>query len=382
MSKGDLPLPILIEAQSDFDNLAESLRAVPRLAVDTESNSLHAYPERVCLIQLSTEADDFLLDPLALDSLHALGAVLSDAAIEKVFHAAEYDLICLYRDFGFQIAGLFDTRVACRTLGYPRTGLSDVLGQHFQVELDKRYQRANWGRRPLSPALLDYARLDTHFLLPLRDRLAKELEDAGRTAEAREECEWLARQALVETPPSEGFWRIGRARQLPPDRAAVLRELYEWRDGEARRLNRPPFKILSDKALLALTEALPGDRRALGRVSDVPQRQRHRYADALLEAVSRGRRAPRPARPAGRSSDEAALARYQTLRQWRKHRAEARHVESDVILPRETLWEIARLAPADEQTLARLMTPLRWRFQQYGKDILEVLSLSPNGSRP
>ncbi|HET7010320.1 MAG TPA: HRDC domain-containing protein [Anaerolineales bacterium] len=382
MCAAELRPPILIESQVEFDHLVDDLRSNRRLAVDTESNSLHAYPERVCLVQLSTDHNDFLVDPLALDSLEDLGPLMGDPAVEKVFHAAEYDLACLHRDFGFRIRNLFDTRVACRTLGYPRTGLGDVLAQHFGVQLDKHNQRADWGRRPLSPALMNYARMDTHFLLPLRDLLAKELARSGRTEEAREECEWHAAQATVESPPAEGFWRIGRARQLPPDRQAVLRELYQWREAEARRLNRPPFKILSDKALLALTDAMPGDRRSLGRVAEVPERQRHRYAEALLSAVERGRQAPRPPRPAGRNSDEVALARYQRLRQWRKTLAESRNVESDVILPRDILWDIARTAPSDASALATLMNPLRWRFDQYGQAILEVLAQGPNGNRP
>jgi ribonuclease D len=380
MSPADLPPPSLVETQAQFDRLAEDLATVRRLAIDTESNSLHAYPERVCLVQLSTDEVDFLVDPLALDSLEALAPMLADPAVEKVFHAAEYDLVCLNRDFGFRFHHLFDTRVACRALGYPRTGLGDVLAAHFDIQLDKRNQRADWGRRPLPPALLDYARMDTHYLLPLRDRLAEELERSGRTVEAREECDWLAAQATVEAPPGDGFWRVGHARQLPAALAAVLRELYLWREAEALRLNRPPFKVLSDKALLALSEALPADRHALGRVAEVPERQRHRYAEALLEAVARGRNAPRPPRPAGRPSDEATVARYQQLRQWRKRLAEARKVESDVILPRDILWDIARQAPSDSESLARLMAPLRWRFDQYGQAILDVLAHAPNGA--
>jgi ribonuclease D len=382
MSTAGLRPPILIATQPHLDDLAENLSRLPRLAVDTESNSLHAYPERVCLVQVSTDDDDYLIDPLALDSLQPLAPLFDDPHVEKVFHAAEYDLACLHRDFGFCVQNLFDTRLACRTLAYPHTGLGDVLAQHFNVHINKRYQRADWGRRPLPDDLLDYARLDSHYLLALRRLLAEELEHAGRTAEVQEECEWIAVQAIAETPRDSGFWRIGRARQLPPDRAAALKELYGWRETEARRLNRPPFKVLSDETLLALARALPADPAALDHLAELTDRQRQRYGQDLLEAIARSRTAPRPERPVGRPTDENALARYQMLRQWRKSLAEARHVESDVILPREVLWEIARQAPSDSAAVARLMLPLPWRAGQYSQAILDVLARAPNGSRP
>jgi ribonuclease D len=382
MSVPGLRQPILVDTQLLLDDLASNLRRGPSFAVDTESNSLHAYPEHVCLIQISTDQDDFLIDPFALDSLQPLAPLLEDPQIEKVFHAAEYDLACLHRDFGFGLRNLFDTRVACRTLAYPHTGLGDVLARHFDIRIDKRHQRANWGGRPLPPDLLDYARLDSHYLLQLRRILGEELERAGRSDEAREECEWTIHQALAAPPPDEGFWRIGRARRLPPERAAILKELFLWREAEARRLNRPPFKVLSDETLLALAQDPPHDRAALEHVNGLPERRRQRYGPALLEAIARGRSAPRPERPVSRPVDESSLARYQRLRQWRKTLAEARQVESDVILPRDVLWDIAREAPSDTEALARLMPSLPWRLGRYGQAILEVVTQSPNGSRP
>jgi ribonuclease D len=382
MSVPGLRPPVLIDDQPGLDELAASLQRLEAVAVDTESNSLHAYPERVCLIQLSTDHDDYLIDPLALDSLQPLAPLFEEPRSEKVFHAAEYDLTCLHRDFGFRVQNLFDTRLACRTLGYTQTGLGDVLARHFDVQIDKRLQRANWGRRPLPPDLLDYARLDSHYLLPLRRRLAEELEQAGRTAEAREECDWIARQAWTDPPSDEGFWRIGRARQLPGERASVLKELYDWREGEARRLDRPPFKILTDETLLALAQSLPADASELEGVPGLGPRSRQRYGPALLEAVARGKDGPRPERPMRRPADESSLARYQLLRQWRKSRAEARQVESDVILPRDILWDIARQAPSTTEDLAHLMRPLPWRLDQYGQSILDVLAQAPNGNQP
>ena len=367
--------PLLVTTAGQLRQVVQGLRGIPRIAIDTESNSLHAYRERVCLIQLSTEDSDILVDPLALDDVALLGPMLADPAIEKVFHAAEYDLACLRRDFGFHVSPLFDTRVAARTLGQTRTGLGDLLQDAFGVRIDKRHQRANWGKRPLPPALLDYARLDTHYLLALRDRLAAELAVAGRTAEAKEECERLA--GAVDPPPpdsaDEPFWRITHARRLTGSQAAVLRELYGVREDEARRRDCPPFKVMSDEALLAIAQASPRSRRALERVEGVPPGALARYGVVLLEAVRRGLEAPPPPRPAVRGADEATQLRFQRLREWRREAAAARGVESDVILPRDMAWEIARANPPDLSTLHRLMAPLETRFAAHGEAILLAL---------
>jgi ribonuclease D len=370
----DLPPPVVVTSDDLLRRLIPALQTSPRLAVDTESNSLHAYQERVCLVQISTADADYLIDPLALADLSSLGPLLADPAIEKIFHAAEYDLACLRRDFGFQVANLFDTRVAARTLGRVRTGLGDLLEEAFAVHLDKRNQRANWGKRPLPSMLLDYARLDTHYLLPLRDRLAQELDQAGRAAEADEECR---RVASAPSPAAENggqaFWRITNARKLTGPQAAVLRELHSQREAEARRRDCPPFKVVGDGALMALAQAMPKTRAALEAVAEVPPRARQRYGAEWLAAVRRGIEAPAPPRPSHRNGDEASQARFQRLREWRRQTAAARGIESDLILPRDMAWDIARANPPDLEALHRLMVPLETRFAAHGAAILETL---------
>jgi ribonuclease D len=370
----ELPPPVVVTSDDQLRRLLPALLASRQLAVDTESNSLHAYRERVCLIQISTRQTDYLIDPFALADLSPLAPLFSEAAIEKVFHAAEYDLACLRRDFGFQVSNLFDTRVAARTLGRTRSGLGDLLQDAFEVHLDKRHQRANWGKRPLPEMLLDYARLDTHYLLALRDLLAEELVRVGRTGEAREECDRIAAAPLPASENGEEpFWRVTNARKLSGPQAAVLRELHGLREAEARRRDCPPFKVLSDETLMALAQALPRTRTALEHVPGLPPRARQRYGAAWLSAIQRGLEAAPPPRPPGRNGDDAAQARFQRLREWRRRAAEARGIESDLILPRDMAWEIAQANPPDLPSLHRLMTPLEIRFAAHGEAILEAL---------
>src|SRR5471030_1577126 len=224
MSSSALPPPILVADEDSLGRLVRDLAAHPVVAVDTESNSLHAYRERVCLIQFSTPAGDYILDPIRLPVLSPLAPFFANPDQQKIFHAAEYDIVCLRRDYRFEFVNIFDTMSAARTLGWPQVGLASILDTHFGVTMSKKYQRSDWKRRPLLPEQLDYARLDTHYLIDLRDKQIAALADAGRTAEAHEEFERLARlggNSVSAETAAPAFWRVKDARKLTPAQAAV-----------------------------------------------------------------------------------------------------------------------------------------------------------------
>jgi ribonuclease D len=179
MSNSPLPPPELIQTHDALTELIDELRQQSLIAVDTESNSLHAYKEEVCLIQFSYAGQDALVDPIKLGSITPMGELFSDPAIQKVMHGAEYDISVLKRDFSIKINSLFDTRIACRTLGWKNNGLRSLVKRMFEVEISKRFQRSNWGKRPLPEKMLDYARLDTHYLIEMRNQLVEMLEEKG-----------------------------------------------------------------------------------------------------------------------------------------------------------------------------------------------------------
>ena len=265
--------PLVPVADPDaLAHLVAALARAPVVAVDTESNSLHAYRERVCLIQISTSDADYIVDPITLPDLSALCPVMANPRQQKILHAAENDLVCLRRDFQFSFANIFDTMTAARTLGWPQVGLAPILNTHFGVTMDKKCQRADWKRRPLTPKQLEYARLDTHYLVALRDKQFDELTASGRWPEAQEEFERLARgrddQDVVSTP-CLAFWRVKGARDLSPQQAALLDALFTYRECEAERLDRPPFKVLTEAILLELARRAPRHTEELCRVPGI-----------------------------------------------------------------------------------------------------------------
>jgi ribonuclease D len=369
-----LPPPTLIAAPDQLASLIADLEAEPVVAVDTESNSLFAYWEQVCLIQFSTPARDYIVDPLAVPELGALAPLFADPRRQKVFHAAEYDILCLKRDYGFEFANLFDTMVAARTLGWPQVGLGPILETRFGVKTDKKYQRANWGHRPLAAAELDYARHDTRFLCALRAQQIELLTAVGRLEEAQEEFVRLTQVKPGDSAPSpDGFWQVSGARDLPPAQAAVLRELYWFREQEAQHSNRPPFKVMSDQTLLEIAQRSPRRADELRGVTGMTPTQLRRYAAGLLQAVQRGQTAAPPRQPRSAPDSDEVRERYDRLRQWRKQKAQGRGVESDVIVPREALREIARRRPRTLEELSQIRELGPYRRQLYGEEILKLL---------
>ncbi len=370
-----LPPPVMINRGDKMPGLLSALRGLPRIGVDTESNSLFVYRERVCLLQISTPDQDFLVDPLSLPELSGLKDLFEDRRMEKVFHAAEYDLICLRRDFGFRVRGLFDTHAAARSLGVRQFGLNALLVAEFGVTLDKSMQRANWGKRPLSDRQIDYARYDTHYLLPLRDRLAERAYSAGYREELRDEFERLEKIPELESeePASDPFWRLRGVLELTPAQRAMLQSLFEWREHEAERIDRPPFHVLPVEPMVQLAREAPASFDDLARTG-LGERTIQQYGKALLQAVERGkgRTPPVPHRNGG--MDEPSQARLEALRKWRKRRAEARGVESDVILCRDAMFRIAKHAPQSLAALSEIPGLGAYRLGAYGQEILATLN--------
>jgi ribonuclease D len=374
MAANNLPEAKLITKPDELVDVVDRLARHRIIAVDTESNSLFAYQEQVCLLQFSIPSEDILVDPLALPDLSPLAPLFANPAIEKVFHAAEYDVICLKRDYGFVFENLFDTMLAARILGWRELGLGSMLKEHFDVDMDKRHQQANWGKRPLPDNLLAYAQLDTHFLIPLRHRLKSELKAADRWVLADEDFKRLRNvNGRDQVNGIEGCWRISGSYDLTPQQAAVLKELCLYRDQVAKSINRPLFKVINDRSLLAIAAATPTDLNELSHLPGMTPRQVQRHGKALLRAVNQGLRAeplypPRLPRP-----NEQFITRLEALRQWRKRAAHEMGVNSDIVLPRDLLYAIATHNPKNSAELAEILNEVPWRMKRFGEQILERL---------
>ena len=368
-----LPPPVWVNTIPLLQQMIDDLVTQSRVAVDTESNSLHAFREQVCLMQFSSTNADYLIDPLVLKDLSALAPIFSNPKIEKIFHAAEYDLVCLRRDFGFSFANLFDTMHAARVLGYPAVGLDRLLNDKFKIQTDKRHQKANWAARPLTKEQIHYARLDTHYLFDLRDVLEKELREKERLNFAKED---FIRACLLDEHKQkingQSWERFSSRKDLSHRDLTILAQLCKWRDIEAEKLNRPVYKVVMDDTLVMISKNSPQhkvDLSALG----LSEKQIHLWGDGVLSAVRRGVSAPLVERRQVEARNDAFLRRLEKLKVWRKKVGLEMGVESDVILPKPYLSAIAENPPKDMDELALIMKETPSRVATFGAQILKVL---------
>ena len=370
----DIPLATVITAREHLEEVVAELRREPRLALDTESNGFYAYQEKVCLLQISSAHEDFIVDPIAVPDLSSLGELMADPRIEKVFHAGEYDVLCLKRDHDLRFANLFDTMIAGRLLGAKELGLAAAIRRYFGVTLSKKLQRADWGLRPLSAAHLRYAQFDTHYLLRLADILKNQLREQKRDEDAAEACARLAElEPVVRIFDPEGYWRLASRHQLSDRQTACLREIYLLRERRAEALDRAPFRIMSEELMARLAAELPKDSETLSRVRGMTPYLLRKFGPSLLEALERGRTADIPVEPTRarirHSNQERRL--FEALRQWRKAQAEREAVEPVVILDTKSLREIARAAAAGESDPLAELSELK--RQRYGEPVLKLV---------
>jgi ribonuclease D len=370
-----LPPPIWVNTKQLLLNMIDDLAIQPRVAVDTESNSLHAFREQVCLMQFSSANADYLVDPLELKDLSPLAPIFSNPKIEKIFHAAEYDLVCLRRDFSFTFANLFDTMQAARVLGYSAVGLDRLLGEKFKIQMDKRHQKANWAARPLTKEQIHYARLDTHYLFNLRDVLEKELREMERLEFAKED---FVRACLVDEQKQkvngESWARFAGRKDLSLRELTILSHLCKWRDKEAEKLNRPPYKVIMDDVFVLLSKSPPEKKVDLSAVG-LSEKQIGLWGDGILAAIRHGQDAPLVERKMPEAKDDAFLRRLEKLKVWRKKVGLEMGVESDIILPKPYLSRLAENPPESVDELALVMKDSPTRVVKYGAQILKTLGV-------
>ena len=277
---------ILIDTPAPLQVLVPELARQQYLAVDTESNGYYAYHERICLIQISTSSEDYIIDPVRISDLNSVSKLLEDPAIEKIMHAASNDIAGFRRDFHCRVNNLFDTALACKLLGIEQLGLSRIISQYFGIELNKKWQRCDWGLRPLRQEQLEYARLDTHFLIALRHILAKDLRERSLWEQAQDVFAKASAQEIPERAfDPQGYRRIRGFRNLNRVGKQLLQALHAYRDRRARELDRAPFRVMSSEALIRLASHRPATLDQLQITGGLPRPYRSGRLTADLLAV-------------------------------------------------------------------------------------------------
>lgn len=355
------------------------IKSAKRLALDTEGASFHRFVDRIYLLQLSTDSQHAIIDPLPIGKPSLLGALVEDPNVEIVFHDADYDLRLLHQDYGWQIRKLFDTRVAAQLLGLKAFGLAALLETYAGVKLDKKHQRADWSMRPLSADMLDYAAQDTMHLLGLRDELADQLKKKHRLAWAEEEFQRLESVRWPEDDSANAFLRVKGARDLERRALALFRELVQWRDQAALKLDRATFRVVSNEVLLEAAATAPRDKKTLGAIKGMPRGMLERAADDILAAIERGLAVPDDELPKFPKSarwdrDPSFDQKVGALKAVRDAAAARLELDPGVLCSRERMESVARLLPGEVDVLTRIPEFRRWQIAELGEGFVKALA--------
>jgi len=371
----------LIQEDSHLIEVADGLSGQSRIALDCEAAGFHRYTDRLCLVQLSTPDQTILFDPLLTDPSDTLRPPLEDPNTLVVMHGADYDLRLLDRDLGIRIRGLFDTQVAASLLGAPALGLSALLETHLGVTLSKELQRADWAKRPLPEAYLEYAAADTRHLLALGEILDQALRHAGRDEWAWEEFR-LLETIRWEADESDPVSRVKGARTLAPRQVTALRAAMDWRNRIARQMDRAPFRVVGDQVLLSVIVERPGSPDAMASLKGMSPRLARRHGQELLEELRRvdllaeGELRPYPrwiGNGHGRPTPEEEILANK-IRELRAGRAAKLGLDRGVLLSNVQISEIVRTAPHSLDELKAIPGVRNWQTELIGREILRILS--------
>jgi ribonuclease D len=370
--------PLYLDSAESVDRFLAEIGQPSAIAIDTEGASFHRFVDRIYLLQLSTEHHHAVIDPLPIGTPERLGRLLQDRGVEVVLHDADYDLRLLRQDYGWQVNALFDTRVASQLLGLRAFGLAALLEQHFGIKLDKKHQRADWSMRPLSADMLEYAALDTRWLLELRAKLRAQLEQLGRWHWAQEEFARAEGTQWTTDETNQAFLKMKGARDLNRRELGRLRELVTWRDDIAREIDRATFRVIGNETLLDLARLSPASAGELTRVKGFPRSMSESRVSALLAALRRGDAIPdadlpRFPKSARWDRDPDFDDRTSRLKAVRDAAADRLSLDPGVLCSRDRLEAVARKQPKALEEFEAIPEMRRWQVEVLGEGFLRVL---------
>ena len=374
-----LPLPTeLINQSARFNTAIQEIMSSSVIALDTESNSFHRYPEQLCLIQAASKQKIYIIDTISLQDLNPLKKTLENNSIKKVLHSADYDIRSLDRHYGIRIRNLYDASIASRFVGIVQFGLSyiikDLLG--VTIHKSKRLQKADWGQRPLSSEAIEYAANDVRYLFALQKILDMKLRTLGRTTWVAEECARLEEVRYSSPNPDTAYLSIKGTHKLDGCGLAILRSLYLFREKEARRWRRPPTLLIPNVVLSSLAN---NPTMSLAEVPSLGQIGLKRFGRGLRKALHNGFIAPpinRPPAISAKRLNNIQIKRLGLLKTWRMSLGETLSLDPSLLWPKASIERLAR-APDTLEIELKSKDVRRWQHEQFASSLQGFLKSLP-----
>jgi len=368
----------MVDTAAGLEKAAGALEKEKVIAVDLEADSMYHFKEKVCLIQLATEKTSVVVDPLQIKNFSSFSPLFSNPDIQKIFHGADYDVRSLYRDFKIKINNLFDTELACRFLGIKETGLKAVLKMFFEINIEKKYQKKDWSKRPLPEEMVEYASKDVIYLLPLAKILIDKLEEIDRLSWVLEECNILSKVRPVLPDEAPLFLKFKGAGRLKSKSLAVLEALLQYRKSVAEKKDKPLFKIIGNDSIMKIATARPVTLRSLKRGKALSGRQISMYGNDLIQVVAGAlkiteRGLPVYPRKTVSPMSSEVLERIKILKSWRDSKARALDMDSGMLCNNALITAIAVKDPEDKKSMGTIKEMKNWQKTAFGREIITVL---------
>lgn len=369
---------ILIDNDSDLKKIARRLSREKDIAVDLESDSMYHFREKVCLLQVATKTENFIIDPLKITDLSPLKPVFRNENIQKVFHGADYDIRSLFRDFQFEVHTLFDTQLASRFLGYEETGLEALLQKFFAISLNKRYQKKDWSQRPLPREMMDYAANDAIHLIPLARILEKKLREKKRLQWVKEECILLSQVRPPINNHGPLYLNFKGASSFGPKNLAVLEALLQLRRQIAKKKDKPLFKVFQNAAIAKIARSAPRSKKRLSEIQALSNTQIDMYGNSIIAAIKKAHQIdpknlpvyPKKRTPVIKIRDQE---RIKVLKDWKERKSKELGIEPALILGKSIVAAIAMGNPKTIKDLKAIKEVKSWQIKAFGKEMLSVL---------
>jgi ribonuclease D len=370
----------LVQTQQDLASTTEEIRSIPWIALDTEADSMYHYIEKLCLVQISTDMEDYVIDPLVPLDLTEFIKVIESKKI--LLQGADSDIRLLKRFHAFSPKNVFDTVIAAQILGYPKMGLQDLAARHCGVHLSKAEQKADWSKRPLENSMIEYAANDTHYMKHIHDAMEKELIEAGRLSWHTECCQKLLtylenrKEAEKNTPE----WQVKGSKNLSAAALTYLRDFWAWRDGLAQSKDKPPYKILNTDYLLEMSEwAALNPGKDIIEWTKAPRHIRNEFRDTMNAIIKKAATLPPtpyvyPPKIKNRTvwteKDSKVL---DGLKVFRETKSKELGIMTSVLSTNAVLEELVVKKPKSIDDMKNLDGVMHWQAEVFGEEVLKIL---------
>ncbi len=367
-----------VESDGELETVCKGLGREKIIGVDLEADSMHCFKEKICLIQIAGKDQAFLVDPFLINDFSPFVTLLENQDIIKIFHGADFDVRSLDRELGCRIENLFDTEIACRFLNVRERGLGALLKEHFDVFVDKKFQKVDWSRRPLKDDMIAYSVGDVAHLIELHDRIKERLKKINRLSWAKEEFEAQASVKYESNHKLPLFKKFKGAGKMDNRTLAVLENLLQVRIGMAEKKDLPLFKIMSSQSLLALATHRPKAVETMVSIRALSKKQADMYGGLCQEAISSAlalSHGQLPSYPKTRMprKNPQVLERINLLKKMREKLSVSIGMEPGFLINNNLISAVAFENPRTKAAIENMENIRNWQVEALGDEILKTL---------